>query len=102
MSEGADYIRPNPRYMCEECSKVWVGQEDVDMCKEVHIRSKGDMALLLHQKFCSTSVCKLNWCGVKTCTGKEDIWLERAKKIIGFARKFNIPTNEITTLLTDF
>ena len=102
MSEGADYQEPNPKYRCSNCGKVFANQKEIDQCRAIHAGYREELALILHKTFCSVEVCKLNYSGVKVCTGKEGLWLERAEKLLRFGRKFNLPVNELKSLFSNF
>lgn len=63
---------------------------------------KQRLAKLLHQKFCSIEICKLNWCGVKVCSHTDKLWQDRAERLIAFGQKNKVELLELETFLADF
>lgn len=63
---------------------------------------KQKLAKLLHEKFCSMEICKLNWCGVKVCKHTDKLWQDRAEKLLAFATKNNVALSELEAFFTDF
>lgn len=63
---------------------------------------KNRIAKLLHERFCSVDICKLNWCGVKVCSHTDKLWQDRAEKLIAFSQKNKVDLLELEKFFADF
>ncbi len=85
---------PNNKKLLAEWIKQWVLVKELTQLKTIQ-----DVADVLHNQFCRES--HNDWCWYYCGAQKEKKeWLEKAKRISVFAKKYNIPVLELVFQIT--